>query len=294
MRKLIVLAGVFILAACGSQSEQGWDYTEASEGGFLSKFSEAEYAAEELEADESIAANADMGLTGQQVNPDRKMIWTGSLDFQVDNIDEATKHITALAQQHQGFVSGMNLYTSNYEISNNITLRVKSEHFFQLLESLQKASVHTRSVQINSNDVSEEFVDINSRLKTKREVRERFITVLNTKTGNVADILEAERSIGKITEEIEALEGRLRYLSDQVSLSTINVRIYQKVDYVKEPTVYHKSFFDKITDALSWGWEAIKAVLLVIITLWPLWLIGGGVWFYIRRRRNRKKESQNS
>ena len=60
---------------------------------------------------------------------------------------------------------------------------------------------------ITSNDVTAEFVDIESRLKTKKEVRNRYITILKTKTGKVKDIIQAEEAIRKITEEIEVKEG---------------------------------------------------------------------------------------
>lgn len=290
--KFVYVFSSFFLFACSSNQDMDWG-DNVMDGGF-SKFTEASLEMDDEQGNAQAETTTGVDISGQSVTPERKMIWTGNVEFQVKDLDASTKQINAITKQYDAFVSGMNMYSSNYELSNSISIRVKSERFSDLLSALQTESIHTRSIQVNSNDVTEEFVDINSRLKTKREVRERFITVLNTKTGNVADILEAERSIGKITEEIEAMEGRLRYLSDQVALSTIHVRIFQKVDYVKEPAVYNKTFLDKTKQSLSWGWEAIKAIVLVIVTLWPIWLIGGGVWFYIRRRRNRKKESQNS
>lgn len=210
----------------------------------------------------------------------RKLIWTANLTFQVKNVQKSTSAIQQLCDKHEGFIADMRMSTNNYRISNSVTIRVPNNKFSALLESIKGQSIFMDESSINSNDVTEEYVDIQSRLKTKREVRDRYIEILNTKTGSVKDIIEAEEAIRVITEEIEAKEGRLRYLEDQVSLSTITLEIYQKVNYKAQPTVYEKPFTEEMSDAFSAGWNFIQHFFLVLINIWPLLLLLTilGIW----------------
>ncbi len=116
-------------------------------------------------------------------------------------------------------------------------------------------------------------MDIESRLKTKKEVRERYISILRNKTGDIKDVIAAEDAIRKITEEIEAKEGWYRYLQDQVNFSTVQLRVYQEVEYGKEPTVYIKPYSEKLLDAVINGWGMITSLLLGLLNIWPLVII---------------------
>lgn len=238
------------------------------------------------EADDMEMASGSVGLAKNMAPPkqnipvNRKMIWTGHIEFQVQNVDESTKSITEMVKRAGGFVSDLNLNSNAYEISNSIKIRIENDKFQDLINSLKTESKYIKRIEINSNDVTEEFIDIGSRLKTKRAVRERYIKILNTKTGSVKDIIVAEEAIRKITEEIEAKEGRLRYLKNKVKFSTINLRIYQEVEFTKEPAVYVKTFTEKASQALGKGWGMITGFTLFTLTIWPFWLlvIILGVW----------------
>ena len=222
-------------------------------------------------------------IRNQNIPVNRKMIWTGHMEFQVQNVNESTKNITEMVKQAGGFVSDLNLTSSAYEISNSIKIRIENEKFQELISSLKNESKFIKRIEINSNDVTEEFIDIESRLKTKRNVRDRYIKILNTKTGDVKDIIAAEDAIRKITEEIEAKEGRLRYLKDKVKFSTINLRIYQEVEFTKQPEIYVKTFTEKASQALGKGWGIVKGFVLFILTTWPFWLIIFLIGFWKRK-----------
>ncbi|MEL7161770.1 MAG: DUF4349 domain-containing protein, partial [Bacteroidota bacterium] len=91
-----------------------------------------------------------------------------------------------------------------------------------------------------------------------------------------------------ITEEIEAKEGRLRYLRDQVSLSTLTLELYETQEYRETGETYTRSFGSKILASLGLGWAMIQDVLLFLAAIWPLLiLLAGGFWFWRWRRRYR-------
>lgn len=209
----------------------------------------------------------------------RKFIWTANLEYQVKDLDKSTEEVQDWCKEHKAFVSNMQFETNNYRMSNVIEIRVENDQFHALIKRFRGQAEFVERFSVSSQDVTEEYVDIESRLKTKREVRDRYIEVLRNKAGSVKEILEAEEAIRTITEEIEVIEGRLRYLNDQVSYSTIHLTMYQKVKYKEQPELYEKSYGTELGEGASAGWNVIKVIFLGIVTLWPLWvLLFLGLW----------------
>jgi len=202
-------------------------------------------------------------------------------------VKESTHSIREIIKKHEGFISSMDLTSSNHRVTNKISIRVNHDKFDPLIDKVKKEAIFVEEINIESNDVTEEFIDIKSRLKTKKEVRDRYIDVLKNKAGEVKDIIEAEEAIRKITEEIEAKEGRLRYLQDKVNFSTINVTIYEKVEFVPEPKIYEKPYIKKLVEGLENGWSIITGLFLFLVNIWPLIILTGVViwkWKWIKRK----------
>ena len=218
--------------------------------------------------------HAELSLDKKQKQENRKLIWTADLEFQVKDVNKSTEEINALSAKYDGFVSDMNLANNSHRISNTITVRIPNSKFQVFVSAIKGQSIFMDRADISSEDVTEEFVDINARLKAKREVRDRYIEVLKTKTGSVKDIIEAEEAIRVITEEIEAKEGRLRFLNDRVDLSTVTIMMYEKVKFVDSPERFEKDYSDEVGESFGTGWQAVKVILLGFIAIWPLLFIG--------------------
>jgi hypothetical protein len=250
----------------------------------------------ESKSESAVAENASVSRQTKQApvqssspqkSKKRQIIWKGSLRFQVKNVEESTLTIREIISKYNGFISSMDLTSSNYQITNKISIRVKNDKFDPLIDEIKKEAIFVDEINIESNDVTEEFIDIKSRLKTKKEVRDRYIDVLKNKAGEVKDIIEAEEAIRKITEEIEAKEGRLRYLQDKVNFSTVNVTLYEKVEFVQEPEVYEKPYVKKIIEGLKNGWSIITVLFIFLVNIWPLLILTGIIiwkWKWIKRK----------
>ncbi|MEN1784335.1 MAG: DUF4349 domain-containing protein [Bacteroidota bacterium] len=239
----------------------------------------------------------DFSSTESKQLSDRKMIWTGAVEVKVDQVNEATTKVNELCKRYNAFVSKMELNNSNYEITNDITIRVEGNNFETLLEELKGLGSYVRKVSISSNDVTEQYVDVTSRLQTKKEVRERYIAILKNKTGKISEVLEAEEAIRKITEEIEAKEGQLRVLEDRIKYSTIQLTVYETVTFKKEPERYEKRFWDKMVKALSNGWSIVTGFVLVLFSVWPLIIVGGFLlwkWGWFKKRFSRKSKKDGN
>lgn len=238
---------------------------------------------EMMKSEEVPAEMASNDQTQNKTEQDQSnyIIKTAGYKFQVEDVSQSTKAVQALVAKHQAFIADMNLITNNTEVTNNLIIRVPSKNFETLLEDLGKEAIFTNFKRISAEDVTEEFVDIESRLRTKKEVRDRYIDILKNKAKTVEDVLKAEEQIRILQEEIEAKEGRLKYLQSRVSLSTINLEMYQKVEYQETPDTYQKSYIIKAKQGFSNGWDIVKNLALFVINIWPIIIIG--ILVYWRR-----------
>ncbi|MFZ1806765.1 MAG: DUF4349 domain-containing protein, partial [Cyclobacteriaceae bacterium] len=161
------------------------------------------------------------------------------------------------------------------------TIRVPAEKFDALVQGLEKLAIKVESKDINTRDVTEEFIDIETRLKTKKELESRYLEILK-QARNVEEVLSVERELGNVRSEIESMVGRLSYLKNKVSFSTLNVNYYQLVDS-------DFGFGSKFITSLSNGWENLLFFVIGILNLWPFILLAGaGTWLFTRwRKRNR-------
>lgn len=214
---------------------------------------------------------------------ERKIIKTVNYRIQVKDVNASTEKVKQLVAQYGGYISGMNLNNSSYELSNDITIRVPQDKLEVLLTMVGGEAIYTNYRSEQAQDVTEEYVDLGIRLKTKKEVRDRYIDILRNQAKTVEDILNAEEKIRVVQEEIEAVEGRLKYLNSQVSMSTVNLTIYQRVEYQPQPDVYHESFGSRVANSLKGGWELLQGLVLFLIRIWPL-IILFGLFFWQRRR----------
>lgn len=212
-----------------------------------------------------------------------KLIRNADLRFQVKDLDQSSEAIDAIVKNFNAYISNANMRSTNTEANNLLSIRVPNDKFDPLLKEVCKLSLHMDRKNVSTQDVTEEWVDIEARIKTKKEVELRYIEILKSKTKTVQDVLDAEEQLRQIREEIEAREGRLKYLQNQVAYSTISVELYQQIEYSENPDELTESFGQKAGSGFGKGWSAIQSVMLALITLWPLWIFGIGLYYFIRK-----------
>ena len=237
----------------------------------------------------------DMDKSGESgaIPVKRKIIKTAEVRMEVKNLDMSSKYVQRLVERYDGFVSNLNMANSNYELSAEVSLKVPFKHFQTLLDSIKKQAVFLNYERIHTDDVTEEYFDIQTRLKTKKEVRDRYIDILRNKAKNVKDILLAEDKIRVIQEEIEAAEGRLKFLSTNVSMSTVTVELYQKIEYKPSPDTYSSSFWNRLGRSFKNGLQFFEELTLGLISIWPLLLIFGLLFGFRKRLFKRFRRSRD-
>jgi len=206
----------------------------------------------------------------------QKMIRRADVRMQVDNYVRTSEIINTKLKNYQAYITDGTEERAGENLENTLQIRVDNNKFSLLLDELLKESIYLERKTITVEDVTEEYIDHDARLKTKQKVEQRYLDLLG-KAKNVKDILQIETQLSTIREEIEAKQARLRYLDNLVSYSTINLNYYEKIAVAQAP---ENSFFSRIAASIETGWNSFITALVTIISLWPLFLIGlvAAIW----------------
>ena len=151
---------------------------------------------------------------GQQ---ERKLIKTGSISLEVEQLASAEEAVLEWCQSFGGYVAS----SFNHETNAAFTVRIPAAHFDAAMAAAGNLG-RVRSRNVSTQDVSEQFYDLQTRLDTRKILRDRLQSYL-AQAKNMEDLLHIERELNSTLTEIESMEGRMRRLSNQIDYSTITV-----------------------------------------------------------------------
>lgn len=215
-----------------------------------------------------------------------KIIKNARLRFQTSNVDTTTTAVQQLVKKYKGNIQRDLQEHEDYRLSHSMSVRVPSANFDVFIADLSKGVDYYDNKEISSEDVTEEYVDIMARVKTKKQLENRYYELLK-KANKVSEMLEIEQKLSEIREEIEAKEGRLKYLQTKVSMSTIDLYFYKEI---AQGTSKRQSYGSKIIASLGTGFNSISYFLLAILDNWPLILIFVIAFVFIRRKLKKRKQ----
>jgi hypothetical protein len=214
---------------------------------------------------------------------ERKLIKNGTLNFEVEDIVQAKSEVTKISTAVNAYVSSEDQTNFDDRVQYNQIIRVPASHFEELVTKIEALAIKIENKNINSQDVTEEFIDIEARLKTKKDLENRYREILK-QAKTVAEIISIESQIANVRGEIESMEGRLNFLKSQVSLSTLTLTYYEKVGT-------NFGFVSKFSQSLSSGWDNLLSFLVGLASVWPfLIILGSGIWWLIRREKLRRQK----
>ncbi len=226
---------------------------------------------------------------------ERKIIRNADLTLEADSAEEAQHKITFIAESNGGYVVESQQSSVNSRSSSKdfvaMKLRVPSTRFADVIDGIRKASKRVVDETLKGEDVSEEFVDLESRIKAKKTLEAQFQTIMK-RAYSVEDALSVQSEIGSVREEIEQLEGRRNFLADQSSFSTISVRIQTETSVAANPN----GFFSQLSGAFNAGLNAALVFIAWFVTLFvallPFALLIGlpvyGLIRYFQKQRRRE------
>lgn len=232
--------------------------------------------------EESTPVALKSGQLNLETPADLKIIKTASVRYKVTDVKKATMQMKQIALKNQAYISELRFENTLYQKESRFTIKVPQAHFDLVMDSIGGIAEFVDYENISTKDVTEEYVDLQARLKTKLEVKERYEDILRKNARTVEDILKTEEKLRVLQEEIESAQGRLKYLSNRVAYSTIQVDLYETVEFQEKPDEFKKSFGDKSKQGLEFGWNMIETIILFFIYIWPLLIIGIILFIWIR------------
>ena len=294
-KKILVFFTILtFLYSCGSQQEENQFYGESSVSEVVLS---PPPAIDKMEITSSTNKGEDKEIDVEDIGNDiyskksiinkKKIIKDGNISVKTNDINASKKGINDLLKKLNAYFESEDLQNNDQSISYNLKIRVPAENFEKLISTLENGEDEIKSKSIQAREVTEEYVDIGTRLKNKREYLKKYKELL-FKASTIKDILAIEENVRTLQEEIESKEGRLKYLNDQISFSTLNLNIYKEKEFVYKPQIQDK-FSERAKTSLSRGWISVVELVLWTITIWPFILLILVAIILIRRVIKRRK-----
>jgi hypothetical protein len=203
------------------------------------KAAEAELAAKETGSERQAMSYATESIpaeTPPSALANRKLIRNATVELEIVSFDDALQKITAIANDERGYVATTSSQKqANGKLSGEVVVKVLPENLDRFLQKIRKLG-ELKNQTLGTEDVTKAYFDTDARLKNARVMEQRLIEMLKTKTGKVSDLLQVEKELGRVREDIEKMQGELKYWDSQVQFATVTISLAEKD--MEEPAAF--------------------------------------------------------
>lgn len=290
-----IVLGCIILASCGASREE---YEKSM--ALADSVSVAGAVANESSAQKKeIVFKPDSG---------RVFVRTADLNFKVKDVKLATFDIERIVRENRGYVTNTALEstvkyknavrvsrdsikeTVHYDVQTNMVIRVPNSELDKTLSEIAVLFDYLDHRRVHSEDITRELqLSALSQANFKNH-KQRVEKVIEEKGKKLNSTLEAENSLFEKQAMANLTSVETKELNYDVAYSTVSISIYQNestksdmLAYSEPVKPYEPPFSGKLLDAASTGGAILMEILLFFVRLWPLWLIGTGLWFLVKR-----------
>jgi hypothetical protein len=290
-----ILFLLFYVMACSNQQRESM---QMDQGG-SAVYDEIAIAKEEAESAPVESENLDLRTFNNESVTDRMVIYQGYITIEVKDFIKARDEVQAKVTELGGYVVESH-YNEEAEgqLFGTIVLRIPKQDFQPFFDYIGNTDVKILEQSTHGNDVTEEFVDLESRLKAKRVVEERLLEFMD-RADNTENLLKISSDLAAVQEEIEQMTGRKQFLENQVDFSTVTMTIRENAitastiqgDELNTWDRSKKLFIDTINVLIS----AASSIIVFLIGLSPIvlpFLIFVGVLIFIKKKNKMNKEDR--
>ncbi len=281
---LIVIAAL-ILAACGTAATEStgdvYNYSPEMGGApIVAEDMALPASAPEARSAEQAASNSASGVSPAAI--ERIVIKNADLAIVVADVEGRMKNIQVMAQQMGGFVVSSNLY-QNYTNTNvkvpeaQIVIRVPSEKLEEAMNQIKKDTVEVQTENISGQDVTAEYVDLQSRLKNYEAAEAQLNDILKNATDN-EDVVNIFNQLVYYREQIELVKGQIKYYEEAAALSAISIRIIaeETIQPIVIGTWEPKGVaLNAVQDLINFLKDFTEFIIRFVIYTLPVWIIIG-------------------
>lgn len=231
---------------------------------------------------------------------ERMIVYTVQISLVVNDTQSAQSSVESLVKEFGGYVLNQQIWQENGAARGQMTVRVPAESLDQALERIRALAEHVESESISGNDVTEEYVDLQARLKNLQLTEQELQELLTSRkeTGKTEDILEVYRELTQIRAQIEQIEGRMQYLSTLSAMATITINFipsalaqpvtiagWEPTGIAREAIRALVKTLQKLVEILIWLVLYVLPILLIIaVLLWLLFRVVRWIWRKLKKR----------
>jgi len=239
-------------------------------------------------AEEVIQNSTTGGAIAKSARADRRIIYTATVDLVTENLNSIEPKLLEMVKAAGGFVAETNQTgASGGQRSATWRVRVPVDEYDGFLQKARTLG-EVQSVAVNSQDVTEEFVDVSARVAAKKVQEQRLIDLIKNATSQLDEVLKVESELARVRGEIERMEGRIRFLKDQTELTTITITVKEVKDYQppEAPTFSTKMRRAWESSILTMSQNTGDRILALVG--WPpslpvyIVLYGAAIWLAVR------------
>ena len=295
---LILFCGLVLLSACSSnQQESNTKEDKSSQGSTSQPAPATDSGAKQEESTDSDRSNRVVDKTGDSLpSSTNKVIYTAEVYLQVKDLKMTNKIIEDKAEKLGGYLVESQMYLEGDEnFTATLTVRIPEANFNQFLAEVEKLAIKVQQRNVRGSDVSEEYVDLESRLASKQAVEKRLLEFMQ-KAETTEDLLKISTDLARVQEEIETITGRLKFLDNRIAFSTVTLSLSE--NKIKVPELENsdlntwektkKQFITSVNFILA----ASSGAVVVLIGNIPIFILIGilvGMIFYFIKRKKKQE-----
>ncbi|RCW73086.1 DUF4349 domain-containing protein [Saliterribacillus persicus] len=230
---ILTILSFFFLFACSSEDSESSEDSQSTndiaetrdmEIGYQEESEKAALENSTDEAAETEEAPNDNGLTEE----DRKIIYNAYLQIETKGFDETINFIEKETRKNNGYIVESRVHNNeeNENRNGSLTLRIPSESFADFLVLLDEGDMKIVEESVTGDDVTEQYVDLEARLKSKNVVEKRLLSFMEN-AEKTEDLLKISNDLAKVQEEIEQITGKMKYLENHAALATVTIELWE-------------------------------------------------------------------
>ncbi|WP_087972098.1 DUF4349 domain-containing protein [Oceanobacillus rekensis] len=302
---VVVLCISIFAAACSNDSEKSKTISnqadlntlESTEGEINDSVSSRNenavvQEASELQEEDSSAAEVEAEYT----ESDRKIIYTANLFIEVKDYQQTINTIQSQVANRGGYIVDSNMTgdTENNTTNGHVTVRIPQEQFREFIQIMEEGSSKVLESSISGQDVTEEFIDLDSRLKSKRVVEERLLAFME-QAEKTEDLLTISADLADVQGEIDEITGRIKYLENKTDLATVTISIQENNVTISGMNDGDLNTWEKTKQqflkSINFLIAAFSGIFVFIIGNFPVFIVLGviALIIFIVYRRTKKK-----
>jgi len=166
--------------------------------------------------------------TATPVTANRKLIRNAQIELEIVSFDDAVQKITAFANEDRGYVATTSSEKqANGKLKGEIVVKVLPENLDRFLQKLRVLG-ELKNQTLGTEDITKAYFDTDARLKNARVMEQRLIDMLKKKSDDINDLLQVEKELGRVREQIEQMQGELKFWDSQVQFATVTISLAEK------------------------------------------------------------------